>query len=84
MHDDGFKAQYVLSQLSLTTRWELLSEEERSKYPYERDFIQFLEKLLDDLDKRYFSICDSVTKEVSLFLAMKILSPKIVVCLLLR
>lgn len=41
VHDDRSKGQ-----------WEALSDEERAKYPYERDLKKWLDKMVDDLGKK--------------------------------
>lgn len=41
VHDDRSKGQ-----------WEALSDEERDKYPYERDLKKWLDKMVDDLGKK--------------------------------
>lgn len=42
LHDDDIKAQYD----------EVPFEEKMTKYPFERDFIAFMQKMVSDLDKR--------------------------------
>ena len=41
IHDDRSKGQ-----------WEALSDEERAKYPYERELKKWLDKMVDDLGKK--------------------------------